>query len=132
MRIHFDEEEDIAIANDRGPAMGYFQDNDTHALRGIDPNEHPLLTTGTYGRLEFGITPPSIDRILEGDYDCWLLPFAPQPNPNDNGAMSYNALAFSVRRYSMPPHEYWELPQASINVALDKPLRSMDRRLGSC
>ena len=119
MRIHFNEDEEIAIANNRGPALGYFRDDDTHALLGIDPNEHPLLSTGTYGRLEYGVTLPTIDRILDGDYGRRLLPFAPQPDPNDNGAMSYNAPAFSVRRYSAPPHEYWEVPRASLNAAIN-------------
>ena|ERR1700733_11258424 len=64
------------MSHDQGPIRGYFDDNATHLLLGLSPND-AVLHSGTYGNKELSVSPIKFSSLRPHMYDQGLLPFTP-------------------------------------------------------
>ena len=76
-RIGFDATLSSPAPVSEGAASGYFNDDATRRLLGLEDDDS-LLHSGTYGDREPGGSPVELSFLLEGTYDQRLMPFIPR------------------------------------------------------
>src|SRR5271170_5699302 len=75
--ISFDREASAPAPVQEGARSGYFKDDLTRELLGLEAADH-LLHSGSYGHKEPGRAPIDLSLICGGSYDQRLLPFMPK------------------------------------------------------
>ena len=75
--ISFDREASAPAPVQEGARSGYFKDDLTRELLGLEAADH-LLHSGSYGHKEPGRAPVDLSLVRGGSYDQRLLPFVPK------------------------------------------------------